>query len=92
MVPHIKVWAETINAGDKVRVFFKDNGVGIEKEAHETIFGIFQRVSKNYEGSGIGPRHRQKKGPSESGETRRVGNPSPAKAKGTFLLVRLKNL
>ncbi len=34
--------------------FFKDNGLGIEKEAHETIFGIFQRVSKSYEGTGIG--------------------------------------
>ena len=37
-----------------VRIFFKDNGLGIEKDAHEKIFGIFQRVSKNYEGTGIG--------------------------------------
>jgi signal transduction histidine kinase len=37
-----------------VRILFRDNGLGIEKEAHERIFGIFQRVSKAYEGTGIG--------------------------------------
>ncbi|HTI69722.1 MAG TPA: PAS domain S-box protein [Candidatus Limnocylindria bacterium] len=54
VVPEIKVWAEEGRAGQRVRLCFKDNGLGIEKEMHESIFGIFQRVSKNYEGSGIG--------------------------------------
>ncbi len=53
VVPHVKVWAEN-REPNRVRIFFKDNGLGIEKDAHELIFGIFQRVSKNYEGSGIG--------------------------------------
>jgi signal transduction histidine kinase len=54
VMPHIRVWAEDRDLNNKVRVFFKDNGLGIEKDAHETIFGIFQRVSKNFEGTGIG--------------------------------------
>jgi PAS domain S-box-containing protein len=49
---HVHVWAET--KGKKVRLFFKDNGLGIPQEAHERIFEIFQRVSKSYEGTGIG--------------------------------------
>jgi PAS domain S-box-containing protein len=63
VLPRVLVWAEDggeahggeAHGGEEyVKIFFKDNGVGIDKEAHETIFGIFQRVSKNYEGSGIG--------------------------------------
>ena len=54
VTPHIKIWAEEREGGAKTRLFFKDNGLGIDKEAHETIFGIFQRVNKNYEGTGIG--------------------------------------
>jgi PAS domain S-box-containing protein len=54
VVPRIRIWAEPLADAKKVRIFFKDNGVGIEKDAHESIFGIFQRVNKNYEGTGIG--------------------------------------
>jgi PAS domain S-box-containing protein len=50
--PRIRVWAE--NEKGRARVLFRDNGIGIEKEAHEKIFGIFQRASRNYEGTGIG--------------------------------------
>jgi signal transduction histidine kinase len=50
--PRIRVWSETET--DRARLFFQDNGIGIEKEAHEKIFAIFQRVSRNYEGTGIG--------------------------------------
>jgi signal transduction histidine kinase len=37
-----------------MRLFFKDNGLGIPPAAHQKIFGIFERVSNNYEGTGIG--------------------------------------
>lgn len=53
VTPRIKVWAEDFDR-HKTRLYFKDNGLGIDKESHELIFGIFQRVSKNYEGTGIG--------------------------------------
>lgn len=47
--PRIRVWSETEN--DRARLYFQDNGIGIEKEAHEKIFGIFQRASRHYEGT-----------------------------------------
>ncbi len=54
--PHVKVWAEERNGQSTpmVRLFFKDNGIGIEKSVHEEIFQIFQRLDKQYEGTAIG--------------------------------------
>jgi signal transduction histidine kinase len=37
-----------------VRLWFADNGVGIPKEAQERIFKMFQRLDKNYDGTGVG--------------------------------------
>jgi len=37
-----------------VNICIKDNGVGIGKEHHEKIFGMFYRVSKKSTGSGLG--------------------------------------
>jgi PAS domain S-box-containing protein len=53
-VPHVKVWAQEFVDAGMVRLSFKDNGLGIEKDCQQMIFGIFQRVSKKFEGSGIG--------------------------------------
>jgi signal transduction histidine kinase len=50
--PRVRVWAET--GGGAVRVFVEDNGVGIPREMHEKIFGIFEQLSRKYEGTGIG--------------------------------------
>jgi len=50
----VQVWAEIMPEGEKVRLFFKDNGLGIPPGSHEKIFGIFERMSNDYEGTGIG--------------------------------------
>lgn len=50
--PIVHVSAEVI--GRFVRVFIKDNGIGIPADQHERIFAIFQRGSPDYEGTGIG--------------------------------------
>ncbi len=52
VTPYLRIWAEP--QGAKVRLCFQDNGLGIEPEAQERIFGIFERVNKEYEGTGIG--------------------------------------
>jgi two-component system, chemotaxis family, CheB/CheR fusion protein len=52
VTPRVRVWAEMRHS--RVRLFFKDNGIGIEKEEHEKIFEIFQQLDKRYEGTGIG--------------------------------------
>jgi PAS domain S-box-containing protein len=54
IAPHIRVWCDPRPEEKMARVFFKDNGLGIDKEDHDSIFGIFQRVNKSYEGTGIG--------------------------------------
>jgi signal transduction histidine kinase/CHASE3 domain sensor protein len=50
--PTVRIWAETDNTN--VRIYFRDNGIGIRKEAHEKIFQIFQRLDHSYPGTGIG--------------------------------------
>jgi PAS domain S-box-containing protein len=50
--PRVRVWAESKD--DRVRLLVQDNGIGIAKDAQQRIFGIFQRLSKQYEGTGIG--------------------------------------
>jgi PAS domain S-box-containing protein len=63
--PHVRVWAqEGDHSGDRngerkgpsrfVRISIQDNGIGIAADQHEKIFGMFQRASKGYEGTGIG--------------------------------------
>jgi PAS domain S-box-containing protein len=37
-----------------VRIWIEDNGIGIPQHAHGRLFQMFQRLSKHYEGTGIG--------------------------------------
>jgi PAS domain S-box-containing protein len=50
--PVVRVWAE--GKGDRVRIWFKDNGIGIEEKDYPRIFEIFQRLDRTHEGTGIG--------------------------------------
>ena len=52
VTPHVEIWGE--KHGNRARLFVRDNGIGIEPEAHEKIFNIFYQLDRNYEGTGIG--------------------------------------
>lgn len=55
--PHIRIWNEqtTDSSGQQwSRINVSDNGIGIEPELQGQIFAIFQRLSTDYEGTGIG--------------------------------------
>ena len=52
--PKIEVWTEL--RGENVRIYIKDNGIGIAANDQERIFKLFERLQpeSTYEGSGIG--------------------------------------
>ncbi len=54
MRPKIFIKAET--RGGMARIWVEDNGMGIEKEYHNKVFGVFQRLHTNeeYRGTGVG--------------------------------------
>jgi len=53
--PHLEVSAEAIDDAS-IRVWFKDNGIGIAPENQHRIFRLFERIhpATEYEGNGIG--------------------------------------
>jgi PAS domain S-box-containing protein len=50
--PRIHVWTE--RARDRVRVFVKDNGIGIDASHHPRVFDLFYRIAPDARSSGIG--------------------------------------
>ncbi|MEY4940822.1 MAG: hypothetical protein RIQ93_2557 [Verrucomicrobiota bacterium] len=50
--PHVRIHAELRDGF--VRLWFEDNGIGIAPAMQPKLFKMFQRLSKDYEGTGIG--------------------------------------
>jgi signal transduction histidine kinase len=50
--PHIKVGLHSRN--DEQFFFVCDNGIGIESQYHERIFGLFNKLDARTDGTGIG--------------------------------------
>jgi len=52
--PRVEVSSELLDG--RVRIWFKDNGIGIDPRDHERIFGLFQRLhsERAYSGTGLG--------------------------------------
>lgn len=56
-MPQIRLWAQTSaapNGQTRVRINITDNGIGIDPLMQEKVFAIFERLSTDYEGTGIG--------------------------------------
>ena len=51
--PEVRVYSEPSGDG-RVRLWVEDNGIGIAREDYSRIFGLFQRLEKKFEGTGIG--------------------------------------
>ncbi|MDD5175946.1 MAG: ATP-binding protein [Sterolibacterium sp.] len=49
---HIMIDGE--RRGSQVRYSISDNGAGVEEQYREQVFGVFERLSSNHEGTGIG--------------------------------------
>lgn len=52
--PMVRIWSEPRNG--QVRLWVEDNGIGMEKELHQKLFQMFNRLHSvgTYEGTGIG--------------------------------------
>jgi PAS domain S-box-containing protein len=52
--PEVRVYSE--HRGDRLRLWFHDNGIGISPEYQHRLFGLFERIhpTEPYEGTGIG--------------------------------------
>jgi PAS domain S-box-containing protein len=50
--PVVRISAEP--GQGRVKIWFKDNGIGIKEQDFRRIFEIFQRIDRSHEGTGIG--------------------------------------
>ena len=52
--PTIEIGTQGIDTDGKTIFFVRDNGIGIAPQYHDRIFGLFNRLDPNVEGTGIG--------------------------------------
>jgi PAS domain S-box-containing protein len=50
--PRVRIFAQEHE--NRVRISVQDNGIGIDPHGQQKIFRMFQRLSRDYEGTGIG--------------------------------------
>lgn len=51
--PAVRIFGEE-NKGNRVRIWFEDDGIGIDEEGKKKLFRMFQRLQTEYDGTGIG--------------------------------------
>lgn len=51
--PRIVIGETSNSSGEKV-FYVRDNGIGIDSQFHERVFGLFSKLSVETEGTGIG--------------------------------------
>jgi signal transduction histidine kinase len=52
--PRIEIGQRGADADGKPILFVRDNGIGIEPQYHERVFGLFNKLDAQTEGTGIG--------------------------------------
>ena len=52
--PQIEIGYDGPDKNGKAILFVRDNGIGIERQYHERIFGLFNRLDPSIEGTGVG--------------------------------------
>ena len=52
--PHIEIGSIESDQKDEAIFFVRDHGIGIQPEFQERIFGLFNKLNHNAEGTGIG--------------------------------------
>ena len=50
--PQVRIRAESTSEGS--RIWVEDNGIGIPESAQSRLFGLFERLTTGYEGTGVG--------------------------------------
>jgi len=52
--PRVDIGAAGIDTDGKAILFVRDNGIGIDPQYHERVFGLFNRLNPDIDGTGIG--------------------------------------
>lgn len=52
-VPRVEIGCRSSADGERI-LFVRDNGIGIDPAYHQKVFGLFERLAPNSEGTGVG--------------------------------------